>query len=155
MHRDIKPDNIGVSGSSEQTLKYILLDFGHATRESSSKDHEKGTLRYLAPEVMALKYRKSTVPYDFRVDIWALGVTALELSEDFRVRDYDAAIDSAELVHRRKREGNWRDEPDQDLTSILDTMLQAAPQRRTAMRSLSESAGTAWRKTAAYNHPEQ
>lgn len=150
MHRDIKPDNIGVSGNSEQTLKYILLDFGHATRQSSSKDHEKGTIRYLAPEVMALKNRQSTIPYDFRVDIWALGMTALELSEDFRVRDYDAAVDSAELVRRRQLNQVWRDEQDQDLAGILDTMFQAAPQRRTTMRSLSDLAQAAWKKSATY-----
>jgi len=80
MHRDIKPDNIGVAGLREPFVFY-LLDLGHATEAQSRDDHCKGTIRYLAPEVLDLKYRRTTlVPnYGLKVDVWSLGLTGGEL----------------------------------------------------------------------------
>ncbi|KAK4997211.1 hypothetical protein LTR66_003329 [Elasticomyces elasticus] len=83
MHRDIKLSNIGlvVNNTSGQPPRIILLDFGHATRNLTSTDHMKGTVRYLAPEVMALKRNaaKYLNPYTNKVDIWALGICIYEL----------------------------------------------------------------------------
>ncbi|CAK4082601.1 unnamed protein product [Aphanomyces euteiches] len=73
-HRDIKPENVLMT--NEKT-HYKLSDFGVAhmfnEEEDSSKQlkNTEGTYHYLAPE--------STVgqAYDpFKVDVWALGVTA-------------------------------------------------------------------------------
>ncbi|KAJ9653971.1 hypothetical protein H2201_009068, partial [Coniosporium apollinis] len=53
MHRDVKPGNIGFIPSKPPHA--VLLDFGAAICAVTSLDHMRGTIRYLAPEVMALK----------------------------------------------------------------------------------------------------
>ena len=78
MHRDIKPANLMVV--SYRPPRGMITDFGHATFEKTSKDHHKGTLCYLAPEVWNLKRGVESAPaYDELVDIFALGVTAYQL----------------------------------------------------------------------------
>ncbi|KAL2353250.1 kinase-like domain-containing protein, partial [Cryomyces antarcticus] len=83
MHRDIKLDNIGLvdDNNSGQPPRVVLLDFGHATRNPTSTNHMKGTIRYLAPEVIALKRTAAshTNPYTNKVDTWALGICIYEL----------------------------------------------------------------------------
>lgn len=76
IHRDVKGDNIMISFTGH----CYLCDFGLAVSErevqSNPKLREKiaGTPLYLAPELLG------TPPiWDHRVDIWALGITALEL----------------------------------------------------------------------------
>jgi serine/threonine protein kinase len=59
MHRDIKPENILASAAP---IRGVIIDFGCATWEKTSKDHMKGTIRYLAPEIIALK--EKTAPWD-------------------------------------------------------------------------------------------
>lgn len=77
MHRDIKPGNIGVVSTNPPAI--ILLDFGIATYDDESRDHMAGTVQYLAPEILELKYNKSTKPYTNAADVWSLGVTAHQL----------------------------------------------------------------------------
>eukprot|EP00347_Sterkiella_histriomuscorum_P015113 403358271 len=67
IHRDIKPQNILITGSNS----YKIADLG-ISRELSSKNQQLhtskiGTPLYQSPELL----RKQ--PYDFKVDIWALG----------------------------------------------------------------------------------
>lgn len=77
MHRDIKLDNIGLVGV--QPPQAVLLDFGHAARAKTSTNHMRGTVRYLAPEVLALKEKAGCSPYTNQVDTWALGVCLFEV----------------------------------------------------------------------------
>ncbi len=78
-HRDIKPDNIFVCGTS-QNIKYKLADFEFSTTDKVSKDCI-GTEGYAAPELYNEKEKvdgiwNSIKPYDtMKVDIYALGVT--------------------------------------------------------------------------------
>jgi serine/threonine protein kinase len=58
MHRAIKPDNIL---ASPYPTRAVIIDFGCASWETSSKDHMKGTVRYLAPEIIVLK-ENNTAP---------------------------------------------------------------------------------------------
>lgn len=78
MHRDIRPGNVLVSSSP---LQAVIIDFGCATFDKTSKDHMKGTIRYLAPEVIALKHgiASNDSTYNMSVDVWSLGLTAHEL----------------------------------------------------------------------------
>jgi tetratricopeptide (TPR) repeat protein len=65
VHHDIKPDNILVT--EDRVLK--ISDFGIANTNN-------GTICYLSPEALERKKEYAT---DVRVDIYALGVTLLEL----------------------------------------------------------------------------
>ncbi len=84
MHRDIKLDNIGLV--AVQPPQAVLLDFGHATRAKSSTNHMRGTVRYLAPEVLALKEDAGSAPYTNQVDTWALGVCLYEVFRESFIR---------------------------------------------------------------------
>ena len=73
IHRDIKPANMTVVSRSPS--RFIIIDFGVATWETTSTNHMVGTIRYLAPEVLALKRKTSTTSYNQSVDVWGLGVS--------------------------------------------------------------------------------
>lgn len=69
-HRDLKPSNIIVT--SRMPLKIKVTDFGLAIARSDDLTSNCGTIRYLAPESQSRCYTN-------KVDIWAVGVIALEL----------------------------------------------------------------------------
>eukprot|EP01130_Rhizamoeba_saxonica_P016659 TRINITY_DN7747_c0_g1_i1.p1 TRINITY_DN7747_c0_g1~~TRINITY_DN7747_c0_g1_i1.p1 ORF type:complete len:362 (+),score=70.72 TRINITY_DN7747_c0_g1_i1:52-1137(+) len=73
IHRDIKPDNIFFSGVSGRVK---IGDLGLATDVNSKKTNMTviGTLRYMAPEYFADK-----PIYNSSVDIWAYGITIIEI----------------------------------------------------------------------------
>lgn len=71
MHRDLKPENIMIDGVDN--IK--IIDFGHAVRYESGDIFNKfaGTLFYLAPEIVKRQ------GYDYRIDIWMIGVLYFEM----------------------------------------------------------------------------
>lgn len=72
IHRDVKPDNIGVSSTCD--LK--LLDFGLARSEAPGPMTTYVTTRwYRAPELLLAL----DGAYDGRVDVWAVGCVMAEL----------------------------------------------------------------------------
>ena len=74
MHRDIKPNNLGVL--SYGLLRGVILDLDSATTETLSDDDRQGTIAYLAPEVIELKMGTTgTHEYGRSVDVWALGMS--------------------------------------------------------------------------------
>lgn len=77
IHRDIKPENIFVSRFGE----FKLGDFGIAREleRSMSGLSKKGTYSYMAPEM----YRGE--PYDFKVDIYSLGLVLYRLRNKNRM----------------------------------------------------------------------
>jgi eukaryotic-like serine/threonine-protein kinase len=75
VHRDVKAENILVSGSGDR-LRARLIDFGIAKIPGADGRHATqtatmGTPAYMSPEQLA-----STKDVDARADVWSLGVVA-------------------------------------------------------------------------------
>jgi serine/threonine protein kinase len=76
LHRDIKPNNIIYC--STNPVHAIIVDFGCSVPNSKSDRHDRGTITYLAPEVMRIKEGKSSELFSFPSDVWSLGVTLVD-----------------------------------------------------------------------------
>lgn len=80
MHLDINPNNLAVTSLDDP--KGIIIDLDSAIRSSTSFSHKRGTVPYLAPEIIALKHFGSVQPFDKSVDIWALGLSMFDLYQE-------------------------------------------------------------------------
>ncbi|XP_041421599.1 traf2 and NCK-interacting protein kinase-like [Xenopus laevis] len=75
IHHDLKGLNIMLTSSAQVKI----IDFGLATVGSKSNS-TAGTINWMAPEVFAC-IEDSTAQYDFKADVWSLGITAIEMAE--------------------------------------------------------------------------
>merc|ERR1712012_886497 len=74
IHRDIKSDNILIKPNGD--IK--LADFGYAvmlTQQSQGRTSKVGTVCWMAPELIEGRGK-----YTNKVDIWSLGIFAIELA---------------------------------------------------------------------------
>jgi calcium-dependent protein kinase len=67
VHCDLKPENILLESNNDTTIKIIDLGLSQIKNKNSVLNAERGSIYYLAPE-MILKC------YDHKVDIWSAGV---------------------------------------------------------------------------------
>ncbi|XP_019939750.1 STE20-like serine/threonine-protein kinase [Paralichthys olivaceus] len=79
IHRDLKAGNILLSLNGDVKL----ADFGVSARNTKTlqrRDSFIGTPYWMAPEVVMCETSKDR-PYDYKADIWSLGVTLIELAQ--------------------------------------------------------------------------
>lgn len=127
-HRDVKPANILIASLVPMTIK--ITDFGLAATRKDELMTSCGTPLYLAPEV----YRGS---YTNKVDLWAVGVIALELIK---------GLPQYPQVERQRRQwpglltAHLEQQPCTPLFySFVQSLLQIDPNRRpSAMQSLGD-----------------
>ncbi|RVX70515.1 hypothetical protein B0A52_05166 [Exophiala mesophila] len=129
IHRDLKPNNLLVT----DPFRVVVADFGHATRELHSKDHLKGTMAYLPPEIIDLKISsRSKGSWSAASDVFAFGVVGFELLHGMFKRRSSGIIDDTILGLLRGRVENSHTEFD----AILQTALRSDPQKRPSMRDI-------------------
>ena len=75
MHRDISAANIGIWIEKPRA---VILDLGSAVATLSDSETHVGTLRYLAPEIMALRRGESHSPFGPQAELWSLGIVMAE-----------------------------------------------------------------------------
>lgn len=77
-HRDIKPENILVKGTGPETKSIVkITDFGHSIFQLENITGFIGSTFYVAREIL------EKIPYNYTVDIWALGILYYELITKF------------------------------------------------------------------------
>ena len=82
-HRDLKPENFLIRTEKNEKIYLHLNDFGLAknmrpdyTRLTSSIGRIKGTVEYLAPEILNASMAKPNIS---KQDVWSIGVIAYQL----------------------------------------------------------------------------
>jgi len=132
IHRDVKPDNIFVL----QNGNIKVADFGIAkmlkVSDRTHTDVIMGTPNYIAPEVVR------GMPFDHRVDIFALGVTIYEMLTGRR--PFEAGNDYAVIFKVASEEpfplGELRKDLPARLVHSVNRAIQKDPERR--YRSMEE-----------------
>ncbi|KIX92154.1 uncharacterized protein Z520_12147 [Fonsecaea multimorphosa CBS 102226] len=135
MHRDLKPTNMMIVSYSP--VHAIIIDYGSATFDASSTDHYCGTIAYLAPEILKLKYQNKNLnpePYDCRVDVWAMGLSGYQLFFQAPCR-WEKGVSSA--AHKDIIQ-NLRSRP-ASIADVLEKMLSWQPMHRPHANELLQS----------------
>ncbi|KAL6120522.1 hypothetical protein NUSPORA_02739 [Nucleospora cyclopteri] len=121
VHRDIKPANILINRFSlrkNEYLEFKICDFSLSIETDSNIVDKNivGTPYYMAPEIVSKK------PYDFTVDVWALGVILYELC--FNKKPFNG--ESRELLYKSIKNDtlNIFYEPDPDLAHFIKRCLE-------------------------------
>lgn len=129
IHRDLKPNNLLVT----DPFRVVVADFGHATSELHSKDHRKGTIAYLPPEIIDLKISsRSKGSWSAASDVFSFGIVGYELLHGMFKRRSSGIIDDAILDLLRRNVESSHTEFD----AVLQTALRSDPLKRPSMKDI-------------------
>ncbi|XP_050690144.1 neither inactivation nor afterpotential protein C-like isoform X2 [Eriocheir sinensis] len=137
MYRDVKGMNILIT--EEGNIK--LVDFGQCGHLDSTMGKRRtavGTPYWMAPEVVECE-QKPDVEYDNRCDVWALGITAIELGDGHPPNADVHPVRALFQIVRNppptlKRFSDWT----QDFNDFIGECLVKTPDHRPIMMELME-----------------
>uniref|UniRef100_A0A671SUL7 non-specific serine/threonine protein kinase n=1 Tax=Sinocyclocheilus anshuiensis TaxID=1608454 RepID=A0A671SUL7_9TELE len=102
IHRDIKGQNVLLTENAEVKL----VDFGVSAqldRTVGRRNTFIGTPYWMAPEVIACDENPDAT-YDFKSDLWSLGITAIEMAEGAPLQEvFQSFIESCLLKNHNQR----------------------------------------------------
>jgi len=130
IHRDLKAGNILLSGDA----KVYLSDFGVA---APFQDRDKkrqtfvGTPCWMAPEVL-----EQMSGYDFKVDIWSYGITAIELAYGEAPYQRLHPLKVMKIIIEKDPPRVDRRKWDGPFVNVIDSCLQKDPKKRPTMDDL-------------------
>jgi serine/threonine-protein kinase OSR1/STK39 len=154
IHRDIKAGNILLDGNGDVRI----ADFGvSGWLINAGKQQEKaktfvGTPCWMAPEVM-----EQIHGYDYKADIWSLGITALELAKGYApyakyppmkvliltIQEEPPSLDSYDDEHGDDCEADKlqivEEEWSKSFRALVDTCLQKNPAKRPKSEELLQT----------------
>lgn len=101
IHRDIKPDNIGINHNGEA----VLIDFGVCAdltgRKDDKLDQNMGSYMFFAPEMLMRNREGARDVHGEMTDIWALGVTFFYLLTGrypWQTKNADSLLQLKEII---------------------------------------------------------
>ncbi|EPE08844.1 serine threonine protein [Ophiostoma piceae UAMH 11346] len=148
-HRDIKPENVLCSSSFHMHHRIVLADFGCAGVTSLGRlTSHVGTDVYRAPEA-----QRAAQPHGVAVDIWSIGVLALQLLsgnepvEEFSPKCTESDIESIIMLINLRRVGQCNGPISQN---GLDFILSCLNPQPLARPSAAKAAKHLWFRESAH-----
>lgn len=131
LHRDIKSDNVLINLDGEVKV----ADFGFAinlTTEQSKRTSVVGTPYWMAPELIRGQ------EYDSKVDIWSLGITAIEMAEGEPPLLNEPPLRALLLITTNKSPtlNNKRVRWSQEFNHFVEQCLHIPPEKRASADQL-------------------
>jgi len=119
IHRDLKPQNIIFTKSFKPKItdfglsrllknKCIIANYHKMIQKNQDLSQNVGSYRYMAPEI------RSNKNYNYKIDIWSLGIMFYELFENTRYENYFI----------------WKKTPKNIKNIIINFMLKSNPDER-------------------------